>query len=234
MQATKGTAHGDFNLIVLAPDSVQEAVDLMIDAFDLAEKYRNPVMLIGDGMIGQMMEPVEFPDVEVGPPLKDNDWALTGCEGRERRLVNSLYLDAEKLNTHNEKLKAKFEEITANEQRWDVYNCDKPFDLLVTGFGMMARICKTAIDHLQEEGINVGLFRPITVKPYPYEALREQMDAAKRVLCVEMNMGQMLLDVQIAGEGTREIDFYGKTGGVIPSVENVVEQIRASLAKSGK
>ena len=234
LQATKGTAHGDFNLLVLAPDSVQEAVNLVIEAFDLAEKYRNPVMIIGDGMIGQMMEPVEFPDVEVGPPLKADDWALTGCEGRERRLVNSLYLDAQKLHEHNEKLKAKFDEITEKEQRWELYNCEGDYELLVTGFGMMARICKTAVDHLKAEGIEVGLFRPISVKPFPYKALREQMDKAKRVLCVEMNMGQMLQDVQIAGEGTKQIDFYGKAGGVIPSVEDVVGQIKESLAKSGK
>ncbi len=234
LQATRGTGHGDFDLVVLAPNSVQEAVDLVIDAFAIAEKYRNPVMLIGDGMIGQMMEPVEFPDVVVGPPLKDNDWALTGCEGRERRLVNSLYLDAEKLNTHNHKLKDKFAVITANEQRFELYNCDEPFELLVTGFGMMARICKTAVDHLKAEGINVGLFRPISVKPFPREHIRKQIDKSKRALCVEMNMGQMLLDVQFAAEGTKEIDFYGKAGGVIPSVEDVVVQIKASLDKIGK
>jgi len=233
MQATKGTSHGDFHLIVLAPESVQEAVDLMLEAFRLAEKYRNPVMLIGDGMIGQMMEPVEFPEVEVGPPFPPNDWALTGCAGRERRIVNSLYLDAGKLNEHNEKLKAKFEEITRNEQRWDLFRCDDELDLLVTGFGMMARIAKTAVDRLRAEGHKVGLFRPITAKPFPYEALRVQVDKAKRVLCVEMNMGQMLMDVQLATQGTKEIDFYGKAGGVIPSVEDVIGVIRGSLARIG-
>jgi 2-oxoglutarate ferredoxin oxidoreductase subunit alpha len=233
MQATKGTSHGDFHLIVLAPESVQEAVDLMLEAFRLAEKYRNPVMLIGDGMIGQMMEPVEFPEVEVGPPFPPNDWALTGCAGRERRIVNSLYLDAYKLNEHNEKLKAKFEEITRNEQRWDLFRCDGELDLLVTGFGMMARIAKTAVDRLRAEGLRVGLFRPITAKPFPYDALREQVNKAKRVLCVEMNMGQMLMDVQLATQGTKEIDFHGKAGGVIPSVEDVIGVIRGSLARIG-
>ncbi len=233
LQATKGTGHGDFNLIVLAPASVQEAVDLMLVAFELAEKYRNPVILIGDGMIGQMMEPVEFPEVKVGEPLGPTDYALTGCKGRERRIVNSLYLDAQKLNDHNEKLKAKFELITENEQRWEYYNTEEPFDVLLTGFGMMARICKTAIDVLKGEGINIGLFRPITAKPFPYKPLRELIDRSKRVLCVEMNMGQMLLDVQFAAEGTVPIDFYGKAGGIIPSVEDVVEQLRASIAKVG-
>jgi 2-oxoglutarate/2-oxoacid ferredoxin oxidoreductase subunit alpha len=234
LQATKGMGHGDFDLVVLAPASVQEAVDLVLLAFQLAEKYRNPVMVIGDGMIGQMMEPVEFPAVEVGPPLDPGDWALTGCKGREKRLVNSLFLDAQKLNDHNFKLKEKYRRIEAAEQRFELYNCDGKYDVLVTAFGMMARICKTAIDELKTEGISVGMFRPITIKPYPYSHLRAVMDKAKRVLCVEMNMGQMLVDVRAAGEGTKPIDFFGRAGGVVPSVEDVVAQIRDALAKTAK
>ncbi|HUT78789.1 MAG TPA: 3-methyl-2-oxobutanoate dehydrogenase subunit VorB, partial [Polyangia bacterium] len=183
LQATKGTGHGDFDLLVLAPSSVQEAVDLMILAFQLAEKYLNPVMVIGDGMVGQMMEPVTFPDVEVGPPLDGGDWALTGCEGRAPRVVNSLYLAAQDLHDHNVKLKEKFKRITESEQRFETYNCAEPFELLVTAFGMMARICKTAIDELGKRGINVGLFRPISVKPFPYKPLRQLTDRARRVLC---------------------------------------------------
>jgi 2-oxoglutarate ferredoxin oxidoreductase subunit alpha len=233
LQATRGTGHGDFNLVVLAPSSVQEAADLMIIAFEIADKYRNPVILIGDGMIGQMMEPVEFPDVTVGEPLGPRDYALTGCKGRERRIVNSLYLDPQLLNDHNEKLKAKFELITENEQRWECYNTEKPFDVILTGFGMMARICKTAVDLLKDEGINIGLFRPITVKPFPYAPLRELVDRSKRVVCVEMNMGQMLLDVQLAVQGTKPIDFLGRAGGFVPSVEDVIEQLRAAIAEIG-
>jgi 2-oxoglutarate ferredoxin oxidoreductase subunit alpha len=209
-------------------------VDLVILAFQLAEKYRNPVMVIGDGMIGQMMEPVEFPETEVGPPLDPGDWALTGCKGRPRRIVNSLYLDAQQLNDHNVKLKQKFGRITAAEQRWELYNCEKKYDVIVTAFGMMARICKTAIDELKAEGVNVGLFRPITVKPYPSAHLRKAMDKAKRVLCVEMNMGQMLEDVRMAGEGTKPIDFFGRTGGVVPSVQDVLAEIRSTIAKTGE
>ena len=233
-QATKGMGHGDFDLVVLAPSSVQEAVDLVMLAFRLAEKHLTPVMVIGDGMIGQMMEPVEFPSEEVGPKLDPGNWALTGCKGREKRLVNSLYLDAQKLHEQNVKLKEKFKVITAEEQRWELYNCEGKYDLLITAFGMMARICKTAIDELRAEGINVGLFRPISLKPYPFAPLRAAMDKAKRVLCVEMNMGQMLEDVKMTGEGTKPIDFFGKAGGVVPAVEDVVAQIRASLAKIGK
>lgn len=231
-QATKGHGHGDYRLIVLAPDSVQEAVDLMILAFDLAEKYLNPVMIIADGMIGQMMEPVEFPTEGRGPPMGKTDWALTGCEGRKRRIVNSLYLSPESLNEQNLKLKQKFEEITKNEIRHEFDDAGEPYDLLVVAFGTMARICKTAIEDVRGDGLRVALFRPITVSPFPYARLREAMDALPeggRVFDVEMNMGQMLEDVELAGEGTREIVFHGAAGGVVPSPDEVSEKIRGLL-----
>jgi 2-oxoglutarate/2-oxoacid ferredoxin oxidoreductase subunit alpha len=233
LQATKGTAHGDFDLIVLAPDSVQEAVSLVIKAFQLAEKYRNPVMVIGDGMIGQMMEPVEFPDEAKGPPLDPGDWALTGCAGREKRIVNSLYLDPNLADAHNRKLKAKYERIREAEQRWETYRCDEPLDLLVTSFGMMSRICKTAIDELRTEGFKIGLFRPVSLKPWPYEACREAIDKARRVISIEMNMGQMIEDVKLAALGTKPIDFYGMAGGLVPSPDDVVGALRDSLKKAG-
>jgi 2-oxoglutarate ferredoxin oxidoreductase subunit alpha len=232
LQATKGHGHGDYRLIVLAPCSVQESVDLMILAFELAEKYRNPVMVVADGMIGQMMEPVEFPIEGKGPPMGETDWALTGCEGRERRIVNSLYLSPEKLNEMNLKLKRKYDLIRDNEQRFEIYNADDPYEVLITAFGTMARICKTAIDELKAEGINVALFRPITVDPYPYGALREAMDrmpSGAKVFDVEMNMGQMLEDVRLAAEGTREIVFHGTAGGIVPSPDDVAQKIREIL-----
>ncbi len=231
-QATKGAAHGDFNILVLAPESVQEAVDLVMLAFELAEKYRCLVMVIGDGMIGQMMEPVEFPDVEVGPALDPGDWSLTGCEGRERRIVNSLYLDPVECHQHNVNLTEKFQLITDNEQRHELYNCEGKYDLLVTAFGMMARICKTAIDTLKDEGINIGLFRPITVNPFPYDACNQALKKAKRAMSVEMNMGQMIEDVRLAAAGSKEIDFFGKAGGLIPSIEDVIQAMRVSVDKT--
>ncbi|MFV1959684.1 MAG: 3-methyl-2-oxobutanoate dehydrogenase subunit VorB [Planctomycetota bacterium] len=233
-QATKGHGHGDYRVIVLAPSSVQEAVNLMMLAFDLAEKYRNPVMLVADGMIGQMMEPVEFPTEGVGAPMQENDWALTGCEGRERRIVNSLYLAPEELNEHNLKLKRKFDEITKNEIRSELFRGEEPYDLLVTAFGTMARICKTAIEEVAEEGLKVALFRPITLSPYPYETLREAMDRLPeggKVFDVEMNMGQMLDDVRLAAEGTRRIEFHGTAGGVVPSPDEVADRIRLLTAR---
>jgi len=232
LQATKGGGHGDYKLIVLAPASVQEAVDLVILAFQLAEKYLNPVMIIGDGMIGQMMEPVEFPIEGVGPPLDPGNWALTGCKGRPKRIINSLYLDPIQCNEINLKLKAKYEKIIANEQRWETYRLDQPYDVLVCAFGMMARICRTAIDELAQEGINVGLFRPISVWPFPYDACYQAIEKAKRVVCIEMNMGQMLEDIKLAARGSREIDFYGTAGGVVLSPDECKEKILQSLEKT--
>ncbi len=233
LQATKGMAHGDFHLIVLAPSSVQEAVDMVILAFELAEKYRNPTMVIGDGMIGQMMEPVEFPDQEIGPPLDPGDWALTGCKGREKRIVNSLYLDPEECNQQNIRLEKKWEKITKAEQRWEEYKCDKPYDLLICAFGMVSRICKTAIDSLSEEGYRIGLFRPMTVNPFPYDACAKLVKKSKRVLDVEMNMGQMIQDVRLAAEGSKPIEFFGKAGGVVPSPDEVIDEIRKVMKKAG-
>ncbi|MHC5011345.1 MAG: 3-methyl-2-oxobutanoate dehydrogenase subunit VorB [Planctomycetota bacterium] len=231
-QATKGHGHGDYKLLVLAPSSVQEAVDLMILAFELAEKYRNPVMICADGMIGQMMEPVEFPVEGKGPPMAENDWALTGCDGRERRIVNSLYLAPEDLNEHNLKLKAKYDRMAAEECRSEVYGSDAPYDVLVTAFGTMARICKSAIDELTEEGARVALFRPISLSPFPYAACRQAMDAIAGdgpVLNVEMSMGQLVEDIRLSAEGTRRIEFLGTAGGIVPSPEEVVAKIRESL-----
>jgi 2-oxoglutarate ferredoxin oxidoreductase subunit alpha len=231
-QATRGHGHGDYKVLVLAPASVQEAVDLMMLAFDLAEESRNPVMLCADGMIGQMMEPVEFPTEGRGPPMKENDWALTGCEGRERRIVNSLYLAPEDLNDLNLRMKAKYDRMAEKEVRFELFGGEKPYDLLITAFGTMARVCKTAIHELEQEGHKVALFRPITLSPYPFDACRAAIDALPengKVLDIEMNMGQMLYDVRLANEGAREVEFYGMAGGLVPSPDDVVAKVRALL-----
>ena len=230
-QATKGHGHGDYKLIVLAPASVQEAVDLMTLAFDLAETYRNPVMLCADGMIGQMMEPVEFRGEGRGAPYTENDWALTGRKGRPRRIVNSLYLAPEALQDLNIRLRDKYRLIEQHETRWELYG-EAPYDLLVVAFGTMARIAKTAIDELRHEGLRVALFRPITLNPFPFAAARAAMDAMPagcRVLDVEMNMGQMVFDVKYAAAGSRVVEFYGTAGGIVPSPDMVVGEIRRLL-----
>ena len=162
--------------------------------------------------------------------MQDNDWALTGCEGRERRVINSLYLTPEINYEHNMRLDKKYKEITAKEQRWELYGADDgEYDLLLVAFGTMARICKSAIDDARRDGLKVALFRPITLWPFPYEACRKAMDAlpaTSRVLDIEMSMGQMIYDVRLAAEGTRQIDFLGKAGGIVPSPEDVLVKIR--------
>lgn len=234
-QATKGHGHGDYQLIVLAPASVQEAVDLMTLAFELAEKYRNPVMVCADGMIGQMMEPVEFASEGRGKPFAENEWELTGRKGRARRIVNSLFLAPEQLFQHNIHLKAKYDRIHRDEMRWELYGGDGPYDLLLVAFGTMARICKTAIDEARREGLRVALFRPITLNPFPMAACRAAMDAmgeSGHVLAVEMNMGQMVHDVRYAAAGSRTVDFYGTAGGIVPSPDQVAAEIRQRLTTS--
>jgi 2-oxoglutarate ferredoxin oxidoreductase subunit alpha len=234
--ATKGGGHGDFHSIVLAPSSVQEAVDLMILAFDLADKYRNPVIVMGDGIIGQMMEPVEFPE---GPPpeLPEKPWATTGARNRRPNIINSLYLDPLELEQVSVRLKEKYREMERVERRWELFGCDEPYDILIVAYGTTARISKTAIQSLREEGIRVGLARPITLFPYPYPEVREAALRAKEVLVVEMSMGQMIEDVRLAVLDQRPIRFYGRTGGIVPSPGEIAEECRKiarRLAEEGE
>lgn len=222
-QATAGVGHGDIRLLVLAPSSVQEAVDLIYEAFDLADEYRNPVMIVGDGMIGQMMEPVEFPEIRDLSGLPAKPWAANGAKGRKPNIVNSLYLNEVELNDHNFHLKAKYDRIEKAEQRFETWNADQDLDVLVVAYGTMARIVKTGITEFA--GGKAGLFRPISLWPYPYDALAKAARRAKRILVVEMSTGQMIDDVRLAVGRSRRIDFYGKTGGVVPSPDEVREQL---------
>ncbi|MBN1640485.1 MAG: 3-methyl-2-oxobutanoate dehydrogenase subunit VorB [Anaerolineae bacterium] len=222
-QMVRGGGHGDYNAIVLAPSTVQETVDHVYMAFDLAERYRTIAMIIADGMLGQIMEPVELPEMR-HVERANWEWALGGCRGRERRVVTSLYLGGPRLEEVNNRLQARLCEIVANEQRWETYGCDDA-DIIVVAFGTAARIAKTAIAQAREEGIRAGLFRPITVFPYPYQALRE-IAADKRLLVFELNAGQMLEDVRLATRDAVPIRFYGRTGGVVPLPEDVLAELR--------
>jgi 2-oxoglutarate ferredoxin oxidoreductase subunit alpha len=231
LQATKGHGHGDYKLLVLAPSSVQEAVELIYEAFDLADRYRTPVMVMGDGMIGQMMEPVEFPPERKLEDLPDKPWAATGAKGRSPNIINSLFLKEEECDANSWRLKAKADEMEANEQRSEAYACggDK-LDALIVAYGTMARICKTAVDEVKRtDKKKVGVFRPISLWPYPYEALAKEAMKAKRVLVVEMSTGQMVEDVKLALLGKRPIHFYGKTGGMVPSPDDVAGELRKLL-----
>ena len=234
-QATKGGGHGDYHLIVLAPSSVQEAVDLMIEGFDLADKYRNPVMIVGDGLIGQMMEPVDFSAVERAEPVDHSSWATTGADGRDPHIVKTLYLASSAAEELNKKLEAKYKVITEHERRFELYNLEKEPELVMVAFGTTARVCKSAIDELKTEGIEVGLFRPISLYPFPYPELEEvsERDFVQEFLCVEMSLGQMIEDVRLATHDNKPIHFYGRQGGIVPSPEEVVEQVKNYL-KGGK
>lgn len=223
-QMVKGGGHGDYSPIVLAPATLQEAVDHIGLAFDLADQYRTVVMVIADGMIGQMMEPVELPplrDLERAEP----DYALRGCKGREKRVVTSLYLGGPNLQAVNDRLQARRREIEAHEQRWETISCEDA-EVVVVAFGTAARIARTAVRHAQDQGLGAGLFRPITVFPFPYRHL-EQVAAGKKLLVFELNAGQMLEDVRLAVHDSVPIRFLGRTGGVVPMPEEVLDELLA-------
>lgn len=224
-QAVKGGGHGDYRCLVLAPSSVQEAVDLMPLAFDRADRYRNPVMVVGDGMIGQMMEPVEFKE-HIFPPLPPKDWATTGCKGRKPNVINSLYLDPVAEEKLNFKLAAKYEQMKQNDVRYEEFRTDRDMDCLLVAYGTTARVCKTAIQRLDEEKIAVGLIRPITLFPFPEERIYELAQRTKFLLTVEMSTGQMLEDVRLSVGKTRPVYFYGRAGGIVPTPEEVVEAVK--------
>jgi len=228
LQATKGGGHGDYRLLVLCPASVQEAADLMADAFDLADRYRNPVLILGDGLIGQMMEPVEF---KPRPPadLPPKDWATTGCKGRKPNIVNSLYLVPEELEQVNHRIFARYKIWEEKETRHAGYQLDQPYDLLYVANGTVARVCQTAIDILGESGIRAALFRPVTLYPFPKAALRAAAAKAKVVLVEEMNMGQMVEDVDHVLQGKVPIRFHGRCGGMMATPEEVVVEGRKAL-----
>ncbi len=233
-QATKGGGHGDYRMLVMAPASVQEAVEMVMAAFPLAEKYRNPVMILGDGLIGQMMEPVEFPDHLKSEPSDKDDWATNGMENRSsgiRNLVKSLYLDPEQLNDHNLLLKSKYDRMKQEEVRYESYNMDGDYQALIVSYGTMSRVCRTAIDNLQEAGIAVGMIRPQTVFPFPEEAIRRAAgkESCRAVLSIEMSMGQMVEDVERCVQGTRPVTWYGKCGGDVPTPEEIMDVVKERI-----
>jgi 2-oxoglutarate ferredoxin oxidoreductase subunit alpha len=231
-QATKGGGHGDYRALVLAPWSVQEAADLVQDAFDLADYYRNPVIILGDGLIGQMMEPVEFKDNR--QPCKElapKTWAATGNKGeRPRAIINSLFLDPEVLERHNFKLKAKYDAMVRDEVRVETYDIDSDYEVLIVAYGTVARVCSTAIEDLAQSGIKAGMVRPISLFPFPYQKVRETAERAKAVLVVELSTGQMIEDVRLALEGLRPIHFHCRVGGMLATPEEVAAKVRAILA----
>ena len=226
-QATKSAGHGDGRLIVLAPATIQEAADLTILAFDLAERYRNPVMILGDGILGQMMEPVSFPE----PVTRNGDvsWATTGAGDGPRRLINSIYLEPDNLERHNLRLLEKYRRAQ-QEVRWEAYRMDDAA-VAVAAYGLAARVARSAVDRARAKGIAAGLLRPITLFPFPTQAFRQAADRVRAFLAVEMSAGQMVEDVRLAVEGRAPVFFYGRLGGVVPTPPEVLAQIEKVAAE---
>jgi len=228
-QTVKGGGHGDYKLITLAPASVQETVDFVKLGFELAFKYRNPVMILTDGIIGQMMEKVEL--FEQQPRFTEfPEWATVGkIEGKDSVIITSLQLQSEQQEKVNLRLQAKYREVEKNEIRYETHHCDEEIDYLLVAFGSCARIAQKAMDEARKSGIKIGLLRPQSLYPYPYEAINNLASKVKGILTVEMNAGQMLEDVKLAVNGKTKVEFYGRFGGMIPSPDEILNAIKTKL-----
>jgi len=215
-------------MVVLAPCSVQELYELVVEAFNIADKYRTLCMIMGDGMLGQMMEAVEFKEKE-DIYQADKSWAVTGTKmAREHNTITSIYIDPEVLEKHNLKLQAKYEKIRENETRVEVFNCEGA-DIIVTAYGTIARIVKNVIKTAEKEGIKVGLIRPITLWPFPTKVIEKYAEVPRAFLSVEMSAGQMVEDVRLSVNGKRPVYFHGRMGGMIPTQKEILEKIKEIL-----
>jgi 2-oxoglutarate/2-oxoacid ferredoxin oxidoreductase subunit alpha len=227
--ATRGGGNGDYRVLVYAPSDIQEMTELVQEAFEVADYYRNPVMILTDGMMGQMMESIEISEVPKTRKLEGKSWATTGTGLiRKPNVINSLVLDPAMLEIKNIELHDKYEKMVLNEARYEVYNFDSP-EIVVVAYGTTSRIVKSAISTLSEKGIRVGLIRPITLWPYPNSAFDAIPESCKGILCVEMSMGQMIDDVKIASNGRWSVDFYGRCGGMVPTEEDIILKIEGMM-----
>jgi 2-oxoglutarate ferredoxin oxidoreductase subunit alpha len=231
-QAVKGGGHGDYKLLVYAPSTIQEIVDLTVRAFDKADEYRNPVMILGDGVLGQMMEPVELPTLE--PRWTEKPWALTGAKGRPGKVIRSLFMlpgEEDGLEQQNYKLKAKYERMAEREVMCENVGTEDA-ELVIVAFGTSARIAKTAVAAARAQGIKAGLIRPITLFPFPENIIAAVAERVERFLVVEMNLGQMVEDVRLAVNGKAPVSFYGRPGGAILAVEDILTAIQNCVQES--
>lgn len=228
-QTVKGGGHGDYRLITLAPSTVQEMVDFVKLGFDLAFKYRNPVMILADGALGQMMEKVEL--FEAVPRSNDiPDWATVGKpKSRERNIITSLHMEPEKMEEINHHLQKKYKEIEENEIRYEMIDCDDA-EIVLVAFGLVARICTKAAHLAREKGIKVGVFRPISLFPYPFEQISKLSEKVKGMFVVEMNAGQMVEDVRLAVNGKIPVEFHGRMGGIVPTPEEILDKLEEKFA----
>ena len=228
-QAVKGGGHGDYKLLTLAPWSVPEMFYHTALAFDLADKYRNPAMILSDAIVGQMLEPIELPTrIEVNIPEKP--WATTGAKGRPSHYLTSLYIVPEDLEAINKQIQAKYAAACRDDVRWEEYETDDA-DIVLVAYGSTARICRTTMNLARKKGLKVGLFRPITLFPFPSDRLSALALEGKRFLVAELSAGQMVEDVRLAINGAAQVDFYGRLGGVIMTPPEVLEQIEELLMR---
>jgi len=225
-QSTKGGGHGDYHIIVLAPSSVQEMFDLTYDAFALADKYRIPVMILADGMLGQMMEPLEFDDNIQPRGIVPKEWALTGAEGREPQSIKSLLLGPGVLERHNEKLQRIYREISENDTVWKEHYTDDA-EKIIVAYGSVSRIALSCVSAMRQEGCKIGLFDPKTLWPFPYKRIRDLAGGGAKFLVTEMSSGQMLEDVRLAVQDDARISFYGRMAGGIPEEKVIIERLKA-------
>ncbi|MBF0217752.1 MAG: 3-methyl-2-oxobutanoate dehydrogenase subunit VorB [Candidatus Omnitrophica bacterium] len=224
-QAVKGGGHGDYRLIVLAPASVQEMFEFTFKAFSLAEKYRTPVMILTDGMIGQMMEPLEFDDAIKPVPAVPKPWVLDGAKGRPSRSIKSLLLKDGELEAHNIHLQKKFSSIEKKEVELELYKV-KGADRIIVAYGLMGRIGRECVDTLRSKGIKAGLVRPLTLWPFPYKEIRKIASGKAKFLVVEMSAGQMVEDVRLAVQDDKRVRFYGRMGGGVPEEKEIVARVK--------
>ncbi len=229
-QATKGGGHGDYHLIVLAPSTAQEMFEYTYKAFALADRYRNPVMILTDGMIGQMIEPIEIDENMKPSGVIEKPWTLTGCKGRQSQSIKSLFLKEGVLEKHNEKIQKKLRKIEHAETRVETYNI-KDAEIIIVAYGSMGRVSRACVDTLRGNGVKVGLIRPISLWPYPYSTIREAAEKDIKFLVVEMSAGQMVEDVRLAVQDDSRVSFYGRMGGGIPSEEEIIKQVEDIIKK---
>jgi len=226
-QATRGGGNGDYHVIVFAPETIQETIDTMKEAFDIADYYRNPVMVLVDGLLGQMMESVDLNRPVKKRFLPPKDWATTGTRNHSgRNIVNSLNIDPVKLEQQNLKMQKKYQNVIKNETKYELVGFEDNPEYVIVAYGTMSRIVRSAIESLKEQGIRVGLLRPISLWPFPKEAFAKIPASVKGILTCEMSLGQMLDDVRIANNGKFPVGFFGRTGGMIPEPEEVEHAIR--------
>jgi pyruvate/2-oxoacid:ferredoxin oxidoreductase alpha subunit len=222
----KGGGHGNYRNLVVAPASVQEMADLTILAFELADRYRNPAIVLTDGFVGQMMEPLDLAYREISAPLKP--WAVKGTAGTRRNMVSSIVLEADDLEEHQRRMEAKYIRAQETEVRWEEYRTENA-ELIVVGYGIESRVLRSAVDEARKQGIKVGLFRPITLWPFPKKEIAAAAMRAEKVLTVELSNGQMVEDVRLALNGKRPVEFYGRVGGNVPGVEELLAKIEEQV-----